>query len=38
MTTDPIDVFISSTCYDLTDLRSVLHAHLKARQFVVRFA
>jgi len=35
---DTIDVFISSTCYDLIDLRSVLHSHLKAQGFIVRFS
>lgn len=38
MADDPIDVFVSSTCYDLIDLRSALHAHLKAQQFIVRFS
>ena len=35
---DPIDVFISSTCYDLVDLRAELAQFLKDRGLVVRIS
>ncbi|MCY2954047.1 MAG: DUF4062 domain-containing protein [Planctomycetota bacterium] len=34
----PIDVFISSTCYDLVDLRAELALHLKDNGFMVRIS
>ena len=34
----PVDVFISSSCYDLTDLRAELGAHLQNHSFLVRLS
>ena len=36
--TQPVDVFISSTCYDLVDLRAELRQHLESTGFTTRLS